>query len=396
MIADENWEVFQIHATEVFDIYHSVILVESNTTHMASPRKMRFTENSVLFNKLMTSKLFGTQTKVIVDYWLYDWPELTGMDRESEQRNTIVSRWKQQGMRPEDVAIMADMDEVFSRDFLRALQTCDFPELRPGQSCHQPKICPSTISFEGTPLCIKKKEWFHPDAISGQCVDGIGDPKGRPIPLRNFQQKYGERHRTYGRYNIQSYPEDVRKSGIYPLFNGPDIRTVPGDRGMPYTWVNIPSLPETGIYGVAYHLHNWFPDLGLLRHKYSSYAHKVQNISKKSLSQIRDDLDLLVRCVKGIGNDANPYDWSMEYYDDELDQKGPRPIFFLNQTYKGSRHRLTQDLLLTDEQIYGSSYDPNGMWIENTFLNDAERKAILYDRSVNFRVLIDDDRLLKM
>jgi hypothetical protein len=101
-------------------------------------------------------------------------------------------------MTSEDVGVVADIDEVFSRDFLRAVQTCDFPELNPGQSCQKPKICPSTIAFEGSPYCIKKKEWFHPDIISGQCVEGIGDPTERIVPLRTFKRRYGERDLSYG------------------------------------------------------------------------------------------------------------------------------------------------------------------------------------------------------
>jgi Glycosyltransferase family 17 len=365
MVADENWEVFQMHAIEAYDVYHVAVFVESNTTHTVTPRKLRF-QNSEERDQILKSRLFGPKTNVVIDFWLEDWPELTYMDRESEQRNAIIHRWKKEGMTRDDVAIMADIDEVFSRDFLRALQTCDFPEFRPEQSCHRPKICPSTMSFEGTPLCIKKKDWFHPDVISGQCVEGIGDPTERIVPLRNHHRMYGERHETYGKLNLEKYPDHVHKVGRYPLFNGPDIRTVHGDRGMQYNWKHIDSNDTFGVYGVAYHFHNWFSDHLALRQKYLTYAHGDASIMKKTLSQGGEDLDLMVRCVRDIGNEANPNSWKRDYYEKGWEVKGPRPIFFQNKTYVKMRHALVQKMVHKDEAVYGSSYDEDNKWVENT------------------------------
>jgi hypothetical protein len=372
MVADENWEVFQMHAIEAYDVYHIAVFVESNTTHVATPRKLRF-QNSKERDLLLSSKLFGRKTKAFIDFWSEDWPDLVYMDRESEQRNAIIHRWKKEGMTRDDVAIMADIDEVFSRDFLRALQTCDFPELRPDQNnCHRPKICPITLSFESSPFCLKKDDWFHPDAISGQCVEGIGDPTERVVPLRNYQRMYGERHETFGRFRLDQYPDNVLKSGRYPLFNGPDIRTVVGDRGMPYTWKNNNDHGTIAAYGVAYHFHNWFSDLSDLRRKYLTYAHGDVDIMQKTLSQAGEDLDLFVRCVRDIGNEANPNSWKRDYYEKGWEIKGPRPIFFRNRTYTNRRHNLVQKMVYKDEAMYGSSYDKNNNWVENTLDSKAE------------------------
>jgi len=68
-------------------------------------------------------------------------------------------------MRPQDIGVMADLDEVVSRDFLNALHVCDFPlfrykedpEKRIRPDCQKPKMVLSTIQFEGSPGCIKKK-----------------------------------------------------------------------------------------------------------------------------------------------------------------------------------------------------------------------------------------------
>ena len=359
LVADENWEVFRMHAIEVYDIYHVAVFIEANTTFMATPRKLRF-KDSEERDLLVASGMFGPNTIVYVDYWLDDWQELKSMNRESEQRNTIIKVWKAAGMQPDDVALVADMDEVFSRDFLRAVQICDFPELRPGQSCQKAKICPLTTFFEGSPYCIKKRQWFHPDIIGGQCVEGIGDPTERVTPLRNFKRQYGERHKSYGRYNLDLYPENFHKSGRYPLFNGNDIRMVQGDRGMPYTFINRPGHRKTAAYGVAYHFHNWFTDLKVLRNKYMTYSHSKSNIMAKTLSEAGGDLDIFVRCARGINNEANPFNWSEHYYEQGWSIKGPRPIFFLNTTYTHERHKLVQKMLVDDEAKYGSSYDAAG------------------------------------
>jgi hypothetical protein len=167
MLADENMDVIKVNAIETHGIYEVMALVESNTTHMATPRKMRFRDTSEA-DLLHYSNMFGNQTRVIVDYWLEDMPDLIWMNREVEQRNTIVKIWKEAGMTERDVALMADLDEVVSRDFLRALQVCDFPQLRvqPDQpSCQAPKLVLSTIQFEASPFCIRQQGWFHPDVI---------------------------------------------------------------------------------------------------------------------------------------------------------------------------------------------------------------------------------------
>lgn len=387
MIADDNWEVFVMHAIEVFGIYHVAAFVESNTTHMAVPRELRF-KDSEEGDLLLQSGMFGPKTQVSLDLWLEDMPDLKWMNRESEQRNTIIKRWKDAGMLPEDVGIMSDIDEVFSRDFLRAVQTCDFPELQPDSSCHRPKIVPAALSFEISPFCINKKPWFHPDIIAGQCVDGIGDPTERVTPLRNHQRRYGERHKSYGMRDLNNYPEAVHKSGRYPLFTGPDIRTVHGDRGYPYNFKDLTGDMITAAYGVAYHFHNWFLDGQVLRYKYLTYAHSDSDVERKTLSQIGGEVDAAVRCAKGFDNEANPYNWALAYYPDGRSITGPRPIFFLNETYLEERHKLLQEIVRLDEAKYGSSYDSNGTWIEHSLLSEAKRREAIATRSDSLRTKV--------
>jgi hypothetical protein len=385
MIADDNWEIMLIHAIEVYDIYHVAVFIESNTTHMATPRQLRF-KDSQEGDLLLRSEMFGPKTQVYLDLWLEALPDLKAMDRESEQRNTIIKRWKDAGMRPNDVGIMSDADEVVSRDFLRAVQSCDFPELRPDASCHSPKIIPSTISFESSPYCMKTIPWFHPDLIAGQCVDGIGDPTERIVPLRTHERMYGERDELYGKTNNMEFPEAVHKSGRYPLFTGPDIRTVHGDRGLLYSpkpWI----ADETAVFGAAYHLHNWFADLKAIRHKYQTYAHGDDGALQKTLSQITGDLDISVRCAKELDGEVNGED--TPFHPHGKTTKGPRPIFFLNKTYSEGRHKLLRKMVREDELKYGTSYDSSAKSIENSVPEEEQNKKEVTD-SVEAEEIADD------
>ena len=122
MVADEHWDVFQAHATEVYNVYHVVALLESNTTHMNTPREMRWNRGSQAWKAVVQDELFGSETKTVLDYWLEDVPKLLGMDRECAQRAAIVDLWINEGMTEDDVGVMADIDEIVSRDFLRAVQ----------------------------------------------------------------------------------------------------------------------------------------------------------------------------------------------------------------------------------------------------------------------------------
>ena len=79
-------------------------------------------------------------------------------DMQHTQRQGILERWKRNGMRPDDLGLLADADELFSRDFLRAVQICDMPQLKPNQGCKDAKIVASTLIYEASPECIVSNE----------------------------------------------------------------------------------------------------------------------------------------------------------------------------------------------------------------------------------------------
>ena len=52
----------------------------------------------------------------------------------------------------------------------------------------------------------------------------------------------------------------------------------------------------------AYHLHNFFGSLEVLRFKYRTYAEKLEGAEDRPLAGMHDDLSLAVSCVRGEQN----------------------------------------------------------------------------------------------
>jgi hypothetical protein len=366
MVADEEFDVIRMHAAEVYGLYHYVALVESNATHSAThTRPLRFSGVDTEGNNLIYSGIFGPRTTVHLDLYLNDAFGAKEINREEIQREEILKRWKKAGMREDDVGLMADMDETFTRDFLLAIQTCDIKVFRPGQNCHTPRVLPISLVFESSPECISKAMWFHPDVIIGECIEGIGDPTGRPKPERLFLGIHGERKPEWGANSEKDYPAEVIAKGRYPLANGADFRTGVRNHGVQRMQHEKPYPFET-FYVTAYHFHNFFPNRETLRHKYLTYAHPYGGVVRKRLSEIhKDDLDMMVRCVHNLPNSANP-DFKGRHEGGYADYEGSKPIFFANAAYRKARHELVKRMVEEDEKIMGKFYTENGTIIPCT------------------------------
>lgn len=121
MVSNENWEVICMHVIETYDLYSVAAFVESNTTHVGTPRSMNYNKTSPQRQQMEHSHMFDPSIDIRFGYWKKVMSNLKFMDCESEQRNKIVELWKEAGMTEEDIGLMLDMDEVVSRDFLRAV-----------------------------------------------------------------------------------------------------------------------------------------------------------------------------------------------------------------------------------------------------------------------------------
>jgi hypothetical protein len=200
------------------------------------------------------------------------------------------------------------------------------------------------------------------DLKKGQCIEGIGNPSERVVPLRKFRGKYGERTATYGMSDYKNYPKHVLESKKFPLWSGHDIRTVSGTGDLLTTYKQTPGHGVTAAYGVAYHLHNWFDDLETLRHKYATNGEGQKSAWTKHLSDIEKDLDLMVKCVRNLPNNISTNHHSyFEHTDADVGAfwknfGGPRPLYFRNETYVRERHSAVRRMVAEDESKYGSRY----------------------------------------
>ena len=110
----------------MYGIFHTVSFIESNVTHNLSPRKMRFYSSEdaddsssgtseQLQNLYKLYQMYGPTTKVSVDYYSSHMKGGHDLLRDFIQREGNSFRWKMNGMGVEDVAIVSDTDETFTR-----------------------------------------------------------------------------------------------------------------------------------------------------------------------------------------------------------------------------------------------------------------------------------------
>lgn len=119
LIADDSWATIAISALEHYGILNTVAFVESNRTQTFHWRDIRFGKGTE--NLKLLRKLFGKQTRVSADYYVNEDYYLQSLGREHDQRSLIIERWKQNGMRKDDIGYLADVDEVLTRDFCESI-----------------------------------------------------------------------------------------------------------------------------------------------------------------------------------------------------------------------------------------------------------------------------------
>mmetsp|Transcript_1703 Transcript_1703/g.2335 ORF Transcript_1703/g.2335 Transcript_1703/m.2335 type:complete len:470 (-) Transcript_1703:223-1632(-) len=337
LIADDSWHILNIAAMEAYGIYDTVALVESDKTQMQISRDIRFSPGSQRL-KLLQNSMWGPSARVSVDYY-HDDPRKKGKGRKAEgllrenlQRDIIMERWQQNNMTAGDIGLISDIDEVPTRDFLRSLQVCDVPEFRQGQDCKQPKILCSTLVFEGSPECISKgRRWHHPDFILGECVEGIGDKqKHKPV----------KRKMSFGTYVRPSSWENTSMT-MFPLWDATDFRMGNGGRIV---------SGNDGLH-TAFHFHNFFDSLSILRKKYKTYGHPVHDALEKPLGLIEEDVDFMVDCLMNRTEDGNKFvrvrgGWRV------LGKDGTPIAFQKAPDYPNLRHQELQEMMVEDESLH--------------------------------------------
>jgi hypothetical protein len=389
LIADDSLEVMRAVGMETYNIFHTVSFIESNTTQSQKIRQMNYlptpfdlhltkgddATTSQQPNKRLSKvrHLYGPKTKVHVDYYFNaGFKDITpveglgkGLDVEFFQREGSIHRWKMNGMTKHDVGIILDTDETFTRDFLRALQICDIPEFRVGrkQNCHEPKIIASTLTYESSVLCAVKKRWFHPDAIIGECIDGIGNStKHRPAKRDYYNSNsdgggdhHGTRRKGYGfEGNYSTYFSDQQQLKLnnnisltedgpmyYPLWQAVDFRV--GVGGKMVGSKSDPSIPT------GYHFHNFFDTNHQIHFKYRTYGHENKNAMDTPMWEFSLELRYGVDCAK-LGRD-------IDIAADALDFHLRMPIYYISNISRNERHQLWLNIVKEDEERFNSTYN---------------------------------------
>ena len=362
LIADDSWHALGALAMESYGIYTAAVFVESNRTQTGTPRDLRFVPGSEDYNLLVDNNLFGPNTNLLIDYYAYEGEvDGGGLIREHRQRAMILDLWKAAGMTEYDVGILSDADETPSRDFLRALQSCDFPELAPSQDCAAPKIVVAAKVFEGSPECMTvTRKWMHPDIILGKCIEGIGDDEYK-LTVKQRQRAYAWRKDGFSaKLNYTLWPKNKKQ---YPLWNPADFRRDTG--GFVIYYEDVDYLPfRMGHTG--FHFHNYFETTHQLRTKYKTYGHPVKTADNMSVSEIHPDLDLMADCVLGRSVEKNKHNTLST----RLAQfEGRVPVAYRLKGYSVARHLELRNILSEDEKTWKA-----GTWHETTKARETDSK----------------------
>ncbi|KAG7370647.1 glycosyltransferase family 17 protein [Nitzschia inconspicua] len=375
LIADEPWELLDIIATETHGIFEGMVFVESNRTQMFFARPIKWANKQTYIDQF--KDMFGVEKLQIRDYVDED-SSVEELFRETNQRAEILKGWKELGMTKEDIGYIADTDESFTRDFLRAVQQCPYVEHfdYDAHKCSnnfekKSKLIGSTRVFESSPECVTKdRNWFHPDMIIGACVEGIGDDSIHPRAQRSDGLLRDEGWASLGG-DIQYLPND----SMYPLYSAGDFRMLDGGH-------IVESRDPNSSGHSAFHLHNYLADFNATRYKYLTYGHPDEEAMVKPLEELSADIRLLVRCVHNetdgpIEEDAD----SAEKQDFQrvrggLDTKHPVfPIYFHDEDYRRRKHDAISRLVKEDEYSRMKRLNLTAEELETNLLVQQVREA---------------------
>ncbi len=359
-IADEPWELLEIVAAEAFGIFEGMVYVEANRSHHFSPRPFK------RLNHVESLRLLFGARQVEVRAFVNEEERKKDLERDNMQRNEILKGWKEMGMMPDDIGYIADADETFSRDFLRAAQVCDGIESfdyevhRCGKAA---KLVSSTRVFEMTPECTPvDRNWHHPDMLIGACIEMIGNETLNPLAPRNGLGRSG----GFGDTCVKMISEEDPR---YPLWTPYDFKLLcgkscdnPGTINRQVTALSN-SLLHSFVKGgdqvtlidqpsydhhTGYHFHNFFSDFNVTRFKYFSYAHPDPDALDKPLEELSEDVKFAVRCIKNMTETD-----SDRYRRVEGGFEGLRPtlpLYFIDKEYRHQRHTFMKQKVEADEK----------------------------------------------
>jgi hypothetical protein len=349
LIANEPWELFEIAGAETYGMFAGLVFVEGNRTQNFSPRTARRLSHGPALAKIFGVPSDRVQVRLHVneDENRFKDDVDVYLSREQFQRSSILLGWKDLGMLPDDLAYLSDSDEIFSRDFFRALQYCDAIkhfDYQRGKCKHtETGIKATVLIFESSPECINKgRVGWKPDVFLGRCIEGFGDESKNPKAPRPRPDSM-DRARGWGDHGQNWDAENNVTDGRYPLYSAADMRRIGGVEKL-----RARAQEGYSIY-TGYHFHNFFSDSDAIRTKYRTYGHPSGNTGYAfHLGDIHEDLDLVSRCVK---NDTSPPKTGYYFVEGGLMGQLPsHPIYFLDPDYRRKRHELVSYMVEEDER----------------------------------------------
>jgi hypothetical protein len=152
--------------------------------------------------------------------------------RENIQRMDIMAGWKELGMTRDDVGIIADVDETFSRDVLLAMQHCDDIATLDNDlyHCHYNSVrfTPAQV-FESSLECITaNRHWNRPNAILGRAL--------KALPMKRCIHRHRAWHGWKSHSGPRLLPTIAIRRGNRPIF------ATAADRKR--TWPNRGAVPS--------------------------------------------------------------------------------------------------------------------------------------------------------
>ena len=382
LMAEEPWELLEIMATETRGIFDAMVFVESNRTQSFAPRNWKRTS---LQQERHLADMFDT--RVTVRKYVNENASMIGLERENHQRGAIVEGWKELGMQPDDLGYIADTDETMTRDFLRAIQTCDNLRLTNYNHHHcNPRLGARLYAmarlFEGTPDCMtRQRSAHHPSLVMGACIEGIATDTAQHHPVSPRDNIYTRK---------EGYGQDCGFGRVpghsFPLWNPADFRMILcGDQPMarpPHDPAkdeddDINRHPDYSRF-TGYHLHNFFADFAAIRRKYKTYGHSTDGtISRRQhnvdnmlpIKDIHPDLGFLHSCVLNETEDLTKNHPRVQGGFTTL-PKYFVPLYFLDAEYRRQRQLITREKVMADDKLVAEHPQPSA-------LSPARRKNVV-------------------
>lgn len=140
MLADEPRLGLEAAAAEFRGLVHRVVYVEPTVMLTGEKRQTRYAGMHGDDRKWLAKAFEGVNVVLVGSSGEAGSAGIIRSDYEHSMRAVAVPVWKAEGMQPNDIGVLADSDELFSRSFLKALVSCDVPQFRPSENCKRPKV----------------------------------------------------------------------------------------------------------------------------------------------------------------------------------------------------------------------------------------------------------------